>query len=261
MSAAKRAFPPVLITGTDTGVGKTLVMALLADWMRGHQVQVGVRKLVETGCFNQNGKLIPADGSLLAPFDTQTKTVDDIVPWKFEPPTAPLVAARARGEELSPDALSEYCEALKSEYELLLIEGAGGLLVPIAEGFSYAELASRIGALVIVVVGSRLGVLNHACLTFEVLKTRAIPTLGYVFNDLFQGGGSLTREHSENMALQTNRELLLDLAEAYEIEELGYVPHCSDSITPESVRKLGSHGMIQRLGETTLRGLNRRLGA
>ncbi|MCA9512429.1 MAG: dethiobiotin synthase, partial [Myxococcales bacterium] len=149
----------------------------------------------------------------------------------FPVPAAPLVSAEAAGTAVDPDALVAGFERLAARFPAVWVEGAGGLLVPIAEGFTYADLAARLRLPVLVVVGSRLGCLNHALLTLAELAHRGLPILGYVVNELPPAAGAGTAApESAPHALATNRATLARFAHAPDLGALPAVPAhaCSD---------------------------------
>jgi dethiobiotin synthetase len=175
----------LLVTGTDTGVGKTLVSCALLRALarRGHRV--GVYKPAETGVpEDEAGELRGEDCARLAVAAGQDQVLSSVAHALYPIPAAPLVAAEAAGESIDPDGLVRRFEGLAGRYEAVWTEGAGGLLVPIAPGFTYAELAQRLDLPVLLVVGSKLGCINHALLTLSELERRGVAVLGYVLNEL-----------------------------------------------------------------------------
>ncbi len=235
------------MTATDTGVGKTTLLRYLIPWFQRAGTRVTALKPAETGCFVDRGNLIASDAELIA--RTLSITSDQVVTYRFASPVAPAVASLHEAQPIELSLIQSRIEELRRHNDLVFVEGAGGLLVPITFEYSYADLARDCAMPVLVVVGSRLGALNQALLTFEVLRARGLHCLGYVLNDLFQestptGGATVPSVD----AIQTNREALTMLASRYEIEEIGYLPRlcalASDSIdlgecTPE-MEKLGT---------------------
>ncbi len=220
-SPSKRIF----ITGTDTGVGKTLVTALICRALQHLQVPFRVMKPIETGCSaDANGILLPADGMLLQKAAGSGQSIDEITPFKFSAPVAPLIAAKQESRPLLPQEVAEKIKQNCSPHELLIWEGAGGLLVPIAEDYTFADLALDINSACLLVVGSRLGAINHALLSMEVLQQRGIPLIGYVLNDLFGN------KQEDTPAKSTNRELLRHCARKYQAEEICCLPYLPETV-------------------------------
>jgi dethiobiotin synthetase len=171
-----------LVTGTDTGVGKTHVACAIARALRAEGRVVAVRKPAETGCAERDGVLYPEDASRLRSAAGSSEALEAICPVRLAEPLAPHVAAVRAGVAIDPAALVESCRVARSSADVLLVEGAGGLLVPLAHCYTFADLAADIGARVIVVVGARLGAINHARLTIEAARNRRLAVAGYVVN-------------------------------------------------------------------------------
>ena len=192
----------LFVTGTDTGVGKTLVSCSILSALRQRGRRLGVYKPAETGCpRDETGHLYGEDCRRLLTAANSGQSEASVASALYPIPAAPLVSAEAEGESLDPARLVADYEKLAGEYESVLVEGAGGLLVPIAEGFTFADLAEQLGLPVLVVVGSKLGCLNHALLTLSELERRGQPIAGYVLN-------SIEEEGLAPHATATNREML-----------------------------------------------------
>jgi len=205
----------LFVTGTDTGVGKTLVTAGIAAALRARGAAVGVAKPTETGCRREAGGLYAEDAATLAAAVEAREPLDEICPWRFADPLAPALAAERSGAAIDVDALVETLRRRGRTYDLLLIEGAGGLLVPLRERTTYADVAAALGAPVLVVVGSRLGAINATLLTLEVLAARGIAVAGYVVNRIAP---------SPDLAAATNGALLRRATPARCLGELPWVP-------------------------------------
>lgn len=222
----------VFITGTDTGVGKTVVSSLLTSFFYQQGIDVFPLKPVETGCKKTSaGKLLGRDTELLWELTAKNFKIDEICPFAFRTPVAPIVAAKKENIELDPQIIVENIKQRSRENEIVIVEGAGGLLVPLAENYSYLNLIKDCGARTIVVVGSRLGALNHSLLTFSVLRTAGLEVMGYVFNELYP----LTQTDQKD-ALETNRAVLKELARPFEIDELCYLKNLGDIRCPEDIQ-------------------------
>lgn len=173
----------IFITGTDTGVGKTHIgtaisMALVADG-----VDVGIMKPVETGCRRRNGRLIPRDALRLMQAVRSTDPLDRINPYRFSEPLAPAVAAAREGKVISLEAILSAYRALAKRRRFLVVEGAGGIMVPLSYRVTYLDLAARLRLPVLVVARSNLGTINHTVLTVMALRRRKVPVAGIVLND------------------------------------------------------------------------------
>ncbi len=167
------------ITGTDTDCGKTYVTASLANYFP----QSAAIKPIASGCMEIDGQLISSDAQQL---QGQTGlSLDVINPWRFKQPIAPHLAAKEQGSELSAQELADYCLNLQlKDIQRLFIEGAGGLMVPLNEKESWIEFLKISKIPVILVVGMKLGCINHALLTEAVLQAHDIQCVGWIANCL-----------------------------------------------------------------------------
>lgn len=146
-------------------------------------MRVAVMKPIETGCeATAAGGLRAADAEALRFFADAADHPDLICPIRFAEPLAPQVAAERAGVAIDLERIRTAFEQLAAGAEIVLVEGAGGLLVPIAPGFAMADLARTLDLPVLVVVGSKLGAINHAMLTCEVARGRGLALVGYAVN-------------------------------------------------------------------------------
>ncbi|MFQ5478815.1 MAG: dethiobiotin synthase [Candidatus Binatia bacterium] len=213
----------MFVTGTDTGVGKTVVSsAILAAFSR-RGLAVAALKPVETGCAaGQAG----GDCQRLARVTGQLP--DEVASYSFGLPAAPLVAAEAEGAVISVDKIIGDFRLLTRDYDFVLVEGAGGIAVPIVSGVTYLDLARELGAVALCVVASRLGCINHTLLTLGTLEAGGVGVAGYVVNELGDG--------SADASIASNRELI---ARFTTHQELGRFPPL-DGPTLESPAALGA---------------------
>jgi dethiobiotin synthetase len=172
----------LLITGTDTGVGKTVIGCGIAAALAARGQTVGVLKPAETGCALRDGELYPEDAARLAAFARSPLPLEQICPYRFAPPVAPSVAAEQAGVTIDPQRIVARFRDIVTRHDVTIVEGAGGLLVPLTGRYTFADLARDLQVPVVVVVGSRLGALNHALLTFHCLQTRSLSLSGYILN-------------------------------------------------------------------------------
>jgi dethiobiotin synthetase len=195
--------PRFLVTGTDTGIGKTTVASAIAAAFRLRDCAVGVMKPIETGCaVDSSGELIAADARQLQYFAESSDPLDVICPFRFRAPLAPAVAARRDGIALELSAVADAVERFAATHPLALIEGAGGLLVPLAGRTTFADLARSCALRLLIVVGNRLGALNHAQLTVRCAAAAGLSVAGYVVNTL---------QPEDDLAARTNVETLAEL--------------------------------------------------
>jgi len=213
----------ILVTGTDTAIGKTTVACGIAAALRARGVRVGVVKPAETGCPTTAGGFVPQDASLLKYFSGTESPLARICPVRFAEPLAPLVAARRRGQTIDMATLESAWREIAAEHDVTLIEGAGGLLVPLAENTSFADLARAWDVPLLVVVGNRLGAINHALLTVRHARDLGLEVLGYVLNAL---------QPEVDIAAATNAAVLEELLGP----PLGVVPHLAPLSPNEASR-------------------------
>ena len=182
------------VTGTDTGVGKTTVScALLRAFAAQGKKAVGMKPVVagsENGHWHDAEQLIAASNISAAR--------EHINPYAFDPPVSPHIAARQAGIEIDLAVIQRAYQALSNQADIVIVEGAGGFLVPIGPQQTGADLACALNLPVILVVGMRLGCLNHALLTAQAIHSAGLPLAGWVANCI----------DPEMLALQENRATL-----------------------------------------------------
>ncbi|MFQ5735292.1 MAG: dethiobiotin synthase [Thermodesulfobacteriota bacterium] len=186
------------ITGTGTGVGKTFVTAGLARVARDAGDEVGVMKPVETGCEKAAGSLVPRDAHTLKEAALSAAPLDTINPYRFSLPLAPYLAARLEGVQIDPALIKARYDALCEENDVVLVEGAGGLLVPVTGEMTMADVARMLGAPLIIVADSRLGVINHTCLTAECATGRGLAVEGVIMNNTTAPGDAPDRAYNRS---------------------------------------------------------------
>lgn len=169
----------VFITGTDTGAGKTRVACALLRRAREEGVEACGYKPVASGCTRTRAGLRNEDALALQAAAGTREPYAEINPYAFEPAIAPHLAAREAGVRVSTLRLAEQQARLAARHELVIVEGAGGWLVPLNEDLSFGGWVAQQGWPVLLVVGLRLGCLNHALLSVEAISRRA-PLLGWM---------------------------------------------------------------------------------
>ncbi len=167
------------ITGTDTDCGKTYVTRKLTEAVPDSTAI----KPVASGCVLIDGELISSDAQEL--INNSSLTMQQINPWRFQAPIAPHIAASQDGVCLDIKALTDYCTNLDlPNINTLFIEGAGGLMVPLNDEDTWLDFLKNTHIPVILVVGMKLGCINHALLTAMVLKANGIHCAGWIANCL-----------------------------------------------------------------------------
>lgn len=192
------------VTGTDTGVGKTTVAVALLGAARRLGFSTAAVKPAESGCEEHTGELVAADAVRLGA----------VCCYKLRDPVAPNVAAQREGVEIDL-AVIDQAVAAQRESDLLLVEGAGGLMVPLTEQLDMAGLASRLGLPLIVVARDALGTINHTVLTVEAARSRNLGIAGIVLSGTVPG----TQSEAQRNATEIRRLL------GPEPRILGRLPH------------------------------------
>ena len=172
------------VTGTDTGVGKTLVSAALIHSLRDRGLRVSGMKPVASGCIETINGRRNDDADRLIDASNVSAEYDLICPYRFLPPIAPHIAARQAGIVISTDYIVECYQRLESSCDAVVVEGAGGWRVPLDDEKSMSDLARELGLPVVIVVGARLGCINHALLTAESILASGLSVAGWVFNQI-----------------------------------------------------------------------------
>ncbi|WP_128477537.1 dethiobiotin synthase [Halorussus pelagicus] len=183
------------VVGTDTGVGKTIVTAAVVARLRESDLDARAVKPAQTG--------YPPDDD--AGFVAEACGTDDAATClrRLEPPLAPAVAAEESGESLAYAEILSDCQQALAESEVGVVEGIGGLRVPLADGREVVDLVADLGLPALVVARSGLGTLNHTALTVEALRRRGVSVTGIVLNE-YEGATTAERTNPEVLAETTD---------------------------------------------------------
>lgn len=172
----------IFVTGTDTGVGKTIVAAVLARLLSRRGVDVGVMKPVTSGCIERNGTLISEDAELLAWSAGLPGVGHDNAPYLLKAPIAPSEAATLDGIKIDFHAIRDAYVRLTERHDFVIVEGAGGLMVPLAGGLLVADLINTLQLPALVVTRPNLGTINHTLLTTYAARQMGIRVAGIIIN-------------------------------------------------------------------------------
>ena len=183
----------IVVTGTDTGVGKTFFSCLLLEALRGEGVDAVGYKPVSCGSREDAEALVEASG--------RVETIDLVNPVHLNAPAAPMVAAELQNERVDLPDLVSHAGALADRHELVVVEGVGGWEVPMAPGETFADFAVMLGWPVVLVVANKLGAMNHTLLSAGAIRHRDLPLAGMVLNHL---------EEERDVAMVTNKSVLVD---------------------------------------------------
>jgi dethiobiotin synthetase len=206
----------LFITGTDTGVGKTYVTALIAKALCRAGRRVGVYKPAASGCRAEEGRLVADDAVALWEAAGRPASLDKVCPQVFAAPMAPHLAARAEGRELDTDLLRRGIDFWLDRCDMVLVEGSGGLMSPLSDDEYVADLAYDFGFPLVIVAANRLGAINH---TLQTLITAAsfrdgLGVAGIVLNHPVAA--------ADDMSVGSNREEIAARAIAQVLAEIGW---------------------------------------
>jgi len=188
----------LFITGTDTGVGKTLVACALVRGLRQAGLDVAAMKAMETGV----GPEGPLDAAALRDAAQSSDLLEELCPLRFALPAAPNVAARCEGAAVDLARVRRAFRRLASRHQVVIVEGAGGLLVPTTDEASMADLAGELDLPLIVVARAALGTINHTLLTLAEAERRGLAVAGVVIS---HAGGRLSDADEANLGYLRDR--------------------------------------------------------
>lgn len=193
---------------------------VLARTVRSAGFRVRALKPIETGCEERDGSLVPMDALALARAAEDPAPIERVCPVRLRLPAAPEAAALFENATIDPAAIEAAYAAAAGEADLVIVEGAGGLLVPILPGMDMAGLAQRLSLPVLIVARAALGTINHTLLTVEAALARGLRTVGVVIS------------HTEPALSDANRRNLDVLLRALPVPALAELPHDADALEP-----------------------------
>ena len=199
------------ITGTDTGVGKTVVTACLSILFKSRGEDVGVMKPIETGVSPECISAGNSDAKFLKEVTGVLDSLEDICPYRLKLPASPYQAASFEGNKIDPEKIMDRFHTLQSKHSMMLVEGIGGLMVPITQRYNLANLALQMGLPLIIVSRVKLGTLNHTLLTINAAQQHELQVKGVILNPAHAGDldsiekeqGRLIEELSDYLILGT----------------------------------------------------------
>ena len=208
------------ITGTDTGVGKTMIAGAIAAALVRKGLSVGVMKPCESGCAEKDGELVPADAVFLRAMAGCDDALDAVCPYRLRAHLSPGVAAKMEGIVIDPARIQKFFAAACRRHDIVLVEGAGGLLVPVTDRLLTIDLVKLLAIPLIIVGRLSLGAINHTLLTVREAQRAGVALAGIILNQTAQEYG---------LAEQTNPEVICRFTDA---PLLGVIP-----FVPESARR------------------------
>jgi dethiobiotin synthetase len=219
----------LFVTGTDTGVGKTEIACAIVAGARAAGVDAVGMKPAQSG--HTPGE--PSDADRLRAASGGVEPLEALCPYSLAAPLAPAVAARLEGRELSLARIIDQARALAARHAAVLVEGAGGLIVPLTERETYADLAVALGLPVVVVARAGLGTVNHTALTVEALRRRGLEVAAIVLNRVAPEDDPSVPYNAAEIARVTKRE------------PIGPLPFVRDIAGREAILRSNLAGKIQ----------------
>jgi dethiobiotin synthetase len=177
----------VFITGSDTGVGKTVVAGAIAAAIKAQGLDVGVMKPISTGAREIEGKLVSEDARYLKNIIGSTDEDELVNPIRLKPALAPTMASAESGIAIDLNKVWKAFKELEDKHDFIVVEGIGGLMVPVAEQFLVADMALKMDLALVIASKHSLGAINHTLLTVECAKARKLRVKGIVINMLKDG--------------------------------------------------------------------------
>lgn len=211
--------PALFIAGTDTGVGKTLVTCAIAAAMGQGGTRVGVCKPIASGCTLRDGHWVSNDALALQRHCDLPLDVRTIQPIGYEAPVAPAVAAEQTGQPVHKGTIAKALHEIQEHGDITLIEGVGGILVPLGEEMTVRDMAAWLDVPVVVVTRGNLGTLNHTALTCEAIKLSGLRFAGLVINQFgCDDADESVRTNPQWLARQNRTKVLATLPPSGPIE-------------------------------------------
>ena len=188
----------VFVTGTGTGVGKSVVAAAICAALAARGERVAAFKPAVTGIGGERGGW-PADHELLAAAASAGQAPADVAPYRFEPPVSPHYAAELSGTVLDPGRLVRAASAEAENADLLVVEGVGGLMVPLTAGYLVRDLALDLGLPLVIAAHAGLGTINHTLLTVESARAAGLAVAGIVLSPWPADPAGIERSNRETI--------------------------------------------------------------
>jgi dethiobiotin synthetase len=210
------------VTGTDTGVGKTIISCGLAAELKGKKIDVGVFKPLLSGISRYHPE---SDTSLLKQMSQTSLSYEDITPFEFEEPLAPYIAGKLEGKVVRIEDVLNHWEIIKHKHEYFIVEGAGGISVPLGESFLVSDLIKALQLPIIIVARPNLGTINHTFLTVQYATSIGLRVAGIVINGI---------SDNPDLVEKTNPKIIEEICN---VPILGITPKLKN-ITKESVQKM-----------------------
>ncbi|MDQ0216741.1 dethiobiotin synthetase [Oikeobacillus pervagus] len=204
------------LTGTDTDIGKTVVTTLLASFFKEHGLQFFPYKPIQSGAIEQDGKLIAPDPDMYR-LVMGNQNEEDFNTYLLKKPSSPHLAAELEGVHFDFSLINEKINSLRDTYDGVIVEGAGGLYVPIKkDGYSMIDWIENLKVPTILVARAGLGTINHTVLSIEAMQKREIPIAGLILNHVYDEDETIEKDNVQMIQKLTN------------VPIIGTVPYCEN---------------------------------
>ncbi|MBB6450081.1 dethiobiotin synthetase [Geomicrobium halophilum] len=217
----------IFVTGTDTGVGKTIISCGLAAVFKEKKMDTGVFKPFLSGISRYDPE---SDTYLMKQMSQTPLSIEDITPFEFKEPLAPYVAGKLEGKEVRIEEVLCHCERISKRHEYFIVEGAGGISVPLAESLLVSDLIKALQMPILIVARPDLGTINHTFLTVQYATSIGLKIAGIVINGM---------SDRLDLAVETNPRIIEELCG---VPIVGITPKLEE-LTKESVQKMVSDNL------------------
>lgn len=222
-------FKGFFITGTDTGVGKTVIAGAIIKVLHSFGVKPCAMKPIESGCGREGTVLIPYDGMFLKQAAHMEDPINLVVPCCFENPLAPLAASEIEGKTVSIDEIKKAYYTLYRAYETIVVEGIGGLMVPIRKDYYVVDLAKEFSLPLLIVTKPGLGAINHTMLTVNYALEAGLDIAGLIIN--------YSRPPEDSLAEKTNPSVLEEICPVPIIGTFPYLKGMGEDVLEKTALK------------------------
>lgn len=221
----------LFITGTDTGVGKTVVTAAIMAYSQRYRGRTGVMKPIETEVDSKCSSSANSDALFLMECGGINDALAEICPIRLKPAASPFQAALIENRSIQPETILSAYRTLLKKYDWMLVEGIGGVRVPITRDYGVVDLMRDLGLPTVVVARYQLGTLNHTLMTLNTLKQNGIPVRGVVFNQ--------TEPEAPDAIEQDQPRLIEELSGIQVLGKFPYIDNLNtQSFSPEKLIEL-----------------------
>lgn len=222
-------FKGFFITGTDTGVGKTVVAGAVIKVMHSFGVNAGAMKPVESGCGREGNTLIPYDGTFLKQAAHMEDSIKLVTPYCYENPLAPFAAAQIEGKPVLIEQIKKAYYKLYKNHEAIVVEGVGGLMVPLNRDYYVVDLAKELALPLLIVAKPGLGTINHTLLTANYALEAGLEVAGIIIN--------YSRPPENSLAEKTNPQILKDICPVPVIGVFPYLKSMGDDMLEKTAMR------------------------